>query len=147
MGPGYDLNLLKKHCECTGSDKSPVFVKKYLDAHPDAKAITLDAVSMNVDKQFDCIYSNKALIHLSQAELIISLENQKKVLTPDGLIFHTFWLGKDSAEFNGLFFQYYSVDEIKTLFEKEYTVLRVESYSEMEKNDSCFIVCKAKVSL
>ena len=66
MGPGKDLALLAAHFQVAGSDSSRVFVDRYRRAHPDADLLLLDAATMDTDRRFDGIYSNKVLQHLTE---------------------------------------------------------------------------------
>ena len=47
MESGADMGLLANRFEVTGSDNSPVFVDRYLDRHPGADILLLDAVTMD----------------------------------------------------------------------------------------------------
>ena len=66
MGPGVDLDILKKYYKVAGSDSSKIFVERYKKQHPDADVFLLDATEISLDRKFDCIYSNKVLIHLTK---------------------------------------------------------------------------------
>jgi 2-polyprenyl-3-methyl-5-hydroxy-6-metoxy-1,4-benzoquinol methylase len=66
--------MLAETCKVTGSDLSEVFLKLYWKDHPHADTLLLDAVTINTDRTFDCIYSNKVLHHLSADDLQKSLE-------------------------------------------------------------------------
>ncbi len=68
MGPGKDLDLFRQSYRVTGSDISRVFLDRYRKDHPEADLLLLDATSMDTDRTFDCIYSNKVLHHLSRPE-------------------------------------------------------------------------------
>ena len=73
MGPGKDLDMLAKHYQVTGSDLSGVFLDLYRKKHKDADLLLLDAVSLKTDREWQGIYSNKVLHHLSKEELSESL--------------------------------------------------------------------------
>ena len=64
MGPGTDLDILRESYRVTGSDSSQVFLDLYRKKKPDASLLLLDAISLNTESKFDCIYSNKVLHHL-----------------------------------------------------------------------------------
>ena len=51
MGPGKDLDILKKLYTVTGSDNSQIFLDKYERSHPDADLLLLDAVTMNTNRK------------------------------------------------------------------------------------------------
>ena len=76
MGPGKDLEILSEFFQVTGSDSSKVFIERYRKMDPAADLLLLDAVTMDTDRKFDGIYSNKVLQHLTQQELKRSLHRQ-----------------------------------------------------------------------
>jgi ubiquinone/menaquinone biosynthesis C-methylase UbiE len=85
MGPGTDLGILAETYQVTGSDTSEVFLRRYREKHPEAEVFNLDAVTININRTFDCVYSNKVLYHLSPVDLRASLERQRAVLREEGL--------------------------------------------------------------
>lgn len=142
MGPGKDLEILSEIYSVTGSDSSKIFLQKFQDQNPDIPALHVDAVRIQTDQKFDCIYSNKVLQHLSRSELIRSIKRQKEILNPQGLVLHSFWRGEGNESFDGLFFQYYQAEELRTLFEKEFEILEILLYEEMEAEDSICLIAK-----
>jgi len=143
MGPGKDLLLLSEHFRVTGSDSSPVFLERFREAHPNADLLHLDAVTLETERKFDCIYSNKVLIHLTREDLAKSFRRQAEILNPGGILFHTFWHGDTEEEFNGLRFLYYTRETLmKTLGEK-LEIVEFEKYAEMDVEDSFYVVLKS----
>ena len=144
MGPGKDLGMLAENYNVIGSDLSQVFIDLYRKEHPDADLMVLDAVKMDTHRRFDCIYSNKVLHHLSREDLKKSFKNQYYVLNKGGLLFHTFWRGDHEEMMQGLRFVYY--DPIKILEDvvDDFTLVEMSSYTEMEDNDSFYLVLKKK---
>lgn len=140
MGQGKDLDILKEHYEAVGSDKSKLFLEMYRKKHPDADLIHMNAITMNTDREFDVIYSNKVLMHLSKEELEESIAGQYRCLREDGIIFHSFWKGEGVQTFEGLRFQYYEEDELVEMFSPFFHVLEVFTYAEDEADDSIGIV-------
>ncbi|MCG8571901.1 MAG: class I SAM-dependent methyltransferase [Spirochaetes bacterium] len=142
MGPGKDLDILNRFYQTTGSDHSKIFVDLYLQNNPGAKVLLLDAVSLKTAYRFDGIYSNKVLIHLTKDQLATSIKRQKEILNKNGIIFHSFWKGNTREEYDGLIFQYYEVDELKALFKSQFDILQIQTYQEMEADDSIYIIAK-----
>ena len=70
MGPGIDLKMLNKHFRATGSDNSQFFLDRFRNSDCKADLIYLDAVELDTEKSFDCIYSNKVLHHLTDGQLL-----------------------------------------------------------------------------
>jgi len=145
MGPGKDFDILNKEFEVTGSDSSSAFLELNRKRNKTADLVLLDAVKMNIDRKFDCIYSNKVLHHLKREELIKSLVRQSKVLTNNGLLFHTLWYGDKEEEYSGLRFVYYTEKTILKMFVPEFEALEIKQYTEMEKADSMYIVLRKKL--
>ena len=101
----------------------------------------LDAVSMDIDRTFDGIYSNKVLIHLTEQELEASLHRQAEVLNSQGIVLHSLWYGdKPEEEFGGLRFVYYTETSFAKLVGSEYRILECVRYTEMERDDSIYFV-------
>lgn len=140
MGPGVDLNILRKHFRATGSDSSEFFIDRYRDAHPNSDVIRLDAVELETDRVFDCIYSNKVLHHLTNKQLRKSLLRQKEVLSRNGLVMHSFWRGDGAEEHHGLKFIYQTEDSIHTIFDAGFDSVNVVTYTEMENDDSLYVL-------
>ncbi len=144
IGPGKDMDILKKSYTVTGSDNSQIFLDKYKKNHQDADLLLLDAVTMKTNKRFDCIYSNKVLHHLTKEDLTNSLQRQKQMLNPCGIAFHSFWKGNRVEEMEGLLFTYYETEDLKKITESYFEILALETYTEMEKDDSIYVVLRTK---
>jgi trans-aconitate methyltransferase len=140
MGPGLDLDILKKYFVTTGSDSSQVFIQRYKKMHPKSDVIQLDAKTLDIDRKFDCIYSNKVLIHLTEKECYESLKRQKMILNSNGILFHSFWHGDKLEEHHGLLFTYYTEDKLKKMVEDDYNILKMKRYTEFKKNDSIYVI-------
>ncbi len=144
IGPGKDMDILKKSYKVTGSDYSQVFLEKYKKNNQEADLINLDAVTLQTERKFDCIYSNKVLHHLTREDLAESFQRQKEILNPNGIAFHSFWKGTKTENMEGLLFTYYEREDLKKLAESNFDVLVSEVYTEIEKNDSIFTILKIK---
>ena len=142
MGPGTDLNILNKNFIVTGSDNSQVFLDMYKKQNPNADTLKLDAVTLSTDRTFDCIYSNKVLHHITRDDLKKSFQRQKNLLNPNGIAFHSFWKGDKDENFDGLLFTKYQNDGLKEIIGDLFDILKIEIYTEMEENDSLYIILK-----
>lgn len=140
MGPGKDLRMLAETYDVTGSDRSDAFIRLFREENPQADLLKLDAVTILTDRRFDCIYSNKVLHHLTTDELQSSMIRQAEILSPGGLVLHTFWKGSGVEEMGGLRFVYYAEDDIRSLMEKNYQIVVLETYTEMEEDDSILLI-------
>ncbi len=144
MGPGDDLLMLNEHYQAVGSDASAVFVDRFRKLHPGLSVMRLDAVSIDSDRRYDAIYSNKVLSHLRPGELRASFKRQAQVLKPNGLALHSFWYGDAETEHQGLRFVYYREDVLKRQFELEFEVLESRRYAEMETDDSFYVLMRGR---
>ena len=112
-GPGTDWEILKETYKVIGSDNSIEFLNHLKSTYPKEQFLEIDAITIETDKRFDGIYSNKVLHHLKRNELIDSVKRQSEVLNEDGIICHSFWEGKGSEIFKGLFVNYHSKSHLK----------------------------------
>ena len=144
MGPGKDFEILGRDFNVTGSDNSRVFIDIYKKKNSNADIFLLDAKTMNTDRKFDCIYSNKVLHHLNKEDLKTSLDNQLSNLNSNGILFHSFWYGNKEEEYSGLLFVYYTEKTILKMIGSDYEILDIQKFSEMEKDDSMYIILRKK---
>lgn len=142
MGPGKDQQLLQRSFKPTGSDRSKLFVERYLKQHPDADVMHLDAISLDTERRFDAIYSNKVLQHLTIPEMSRSLESQHRVLKEGGIVMHSLWHGEELEQYGEMLAQHYTLDSFVKLIRGTFEVLEAEQYTEMEKNDSLYVLLK-----
>jgi SAM-dependent methyltransferase len=141
MGPGKDVEILGEYFQVTGSDHSQIFVARYLETHPDADVVRLDACAMAIERTFDGIYSNKVLYHLTRDELRQSLKRQLALLNPGGILFHTMWAGEGAEDMKGLHFEYVTEASFADLLE-DGVIVEAARYAEMEPDDSIYFVVK-----
>ncbi len=146
MGTGVDLISLAERYNVIGSDSSLLFVDDFKNkSNIDVKV--LDAVDINIDCKFDCIYSNKVMQHLSTEDFVKSLNNQYAHLSTNGIIFATLWVGKycEKFEFEGMLrFVYYDEKTLKKLIPKDLELEQLIYYTEFELNDSMIIILRGK---
>ena len=111
-GPGNDINYLLKKYLVTGSDLSDEFLARCKKRFPAIPFVQLDAVSINIDKKFDCVYSNKVLHHLTMEQLEKSFKRQQKVIHENGIFAHTFWLGDKEFTMEGMLFMFHDRERL-----------------------------------
>lgn len=145
MGPGIDLIALSKYYHVTGSDYSPLFLEDFRKTHPDIEILEGDAANFAFHRQFDCIYSNKVLHHLSVEDFKKSLQLQAEHLKEAGIVFMTLWHGTFREEFyEGLRFMYYTEENIRDLIPKEFRIETIEIYTELEPEDSLLVILRKR---
>ncbi|QEE16383.1 methyltransferase domain-containing protein [Promethearchaeum syntrophicum] len=145
MGPGVDLTLLKKHYKVTGSDYSKIFIDRYQKQNPDEDLLVLDAITLKTNRKFQGLYSNKVLMHLTREDLKQSIKRQAEILEPEGIICHAFWHGDREENFDGLLFIYYTEEQLRILFEGSFDIIKMETYKEMEPDDSLFLIARKRI--
>jgi SAM-dependent methyltransferase len=145
MGPGKDFDLLGKLFEVTGSDSSQEFLDLYRARNADAELLLLDAITLDTDRRFDAIYSNKVLIHLTRDELAISFARQHDILNADGLLMHSFWHGDTGEEeYEGLRLTYYTEKDLTDLLEPDFEVVDIRRHAKMKEGDSVYVIARKK---
>lgn len=141
MGPGKDMDIMSGYYSVTGSDHSCIFVERYLNAHPDADLLVLDAADINTKRSFQGIYSNKALIHLTREGLAKSLQRQLEILEPGGIALHSLWYGEGDEELSGeRFVCLYQEKELESMIPNGLKIREIKRYKEFEENDSIYMV-------
>jgi cyclopropane fatty-acyl-phospholipid synthase-like methyltransferase len=144
-GPGFDIPFLNTRYLVTGSDFSEEFLIRCKRKFSGINFLKIDVKHIDIKEKFDCIYSNKVLHHLTEAELSLSLLEQAEVLSPDGMIAHSFWMGEEDQMMEGLLFTYYRIERLLEIISKHFKVLSTMSYQEFEEGDSLFVVARLKV--
>jgi trans-aconitate methyltransferase len=143
-GPGTDWRLLNPFYKVTGSDYSLEFLKRLRTENPEGEFLELDASTLETDRRFGGIYSNKVLHHLEDDALEFSIKRQHELLLPGGIVCHSFWKGEDTEIYNELFVNYHSDEGIKVLFDNHFIPLLIHFYQEFEKADSILYIGKKK---
>lgn len=137
-GPGTDLLLLAQSYDVVGSDYSQEFIDVFSSAHPGIEILNLDAETIETDRPFDCVFSNKVLHHLARPQLSRSLQRQAEIVGTGGLLFHSFWLGDETLTGEGLVFTKYRIDEIVDFLSSLGEIEECGKYAEMNLNDSYY---------
>lgn len=146
MGPGTDFEILSESYEVTGSDNSKVFLDRYSARDARADLVLLDATKMDIDRRFDCIYSNKVLHHLTREDFKESLKRQWGALNRGGILFHSLWHGDKEEEISGLRFVYYTEETFGGVVGPEYEIVEIKRYTEMEPDDSMYVVLRKLIA-
>lgn len=142
MGSGKDLDILNKTFNTSGTDISSVFVDKYKKKHENADVFVLEAKTLQTERKYDCIYSNKTLQHLTKSEFKQSLKKQKELLNPNGILFHSLWQGDKEEFYGGLLFVYYTKENLSNIVKNDFDIIEITSYTEMEEDDSLYMILK-----
>jgi cyclopropane fatty-acyl-phospholipid synthase-like methyltransferase len=143
-GPGSDWEILSQTYHVVGSDNSKVFLGHLNTKFPKGEFICLDAVTLNTNKTFDGIYSNKVLHHLTDNELLGSFKRQCEILNTNGVVCHSFWKGDGSEVFNGLYVNYHNEKGLEGFFANYFDILSMTVYKEFEDGDSILVLGRKK---
>lgn len=139
-GPGTDWKILNEDFNVIGSDFSIEFLKRLKASAASGKFLELDATTISTDLEFDGVYSNKVLHHLSDEALADSIKRQWEILNPQGVICHSFWYGEGDEIFKGMFVNYHNEAELKKYFGEYFHILCMETYPEFEDDDSILLI-------
>jgi len=139
-GPGNDLDYFNEKYKVTGSDLSDEFLLRCKKRFPDMSFIKQDAISINTDQKFDCVFSNKVLHHLNTKKLEASLKRQQAVIKPNGIFAHTFWIGDKEFMMEDMLFVFHNRENLLKLIAKYFSILEVYAYKELEEGDSIFVL-------
>ena len=141
-GTGKDYETLSKHYNITGSDYSDAFLKILRKKFKGQQFYKINALTMESEKHYDVIYSNKVLQHLTPEQLEKSLLAQYEILNKEGLLFHAIWKGNpNEGKYEGLpdvQYQPEDIDKIKGRFVIEECI----EYKEMNDNDSFIVILR-----
>ncbi len=143
-GPGTDWKILNEFYNVVGSDNSVEFLNHLVTEIPSGQFLELDAITLKTDMRFDGIFSNKVMHHLRDNELTDSVKRQYEILTPAGIICHSFWKGEGSEIFKGLFVNYHSDASLTEIHKDYFEILSIESYKEFEDGDSLLLIARKK---
>jgi len=144
MGPGNDFAWLSQLYTVTGSDYSREFIGRAEKRFPGADLQVLDGIKLNTDKVFDALFSSKVYQHINLEELESSLNKQLKILSEDGLILHSFWIGGSEMDFDDMHFFYHDREKLQKIISKNFDILETDIYSEFEDSDSLFLIAQKK---
>jgi len=136
-GPGVDANaLVCAGYQVTASDRSTPFLENYRANGGLAETLLLDAVSLETDRQFDGLYSNKVLQHLTRSDFERSLEGQVRLVAPGGIALHSLWAGQGERMLHGIRFTYWEPDQVRAVVPAGWEWVDHTHYREMEEDDS-----------
>jgi len=142
MGPGKDFDLLTGMFAVTGSDASEEFLDLYRKRSEGADLMLLDALTLDTDRRFDCIYSSKVLIHLTREELSRSLARQHDILNDRGLLLHSFWHGSKEEDYEGVHILYHTERDLTAPLGPSFEILDIGRHAKMTKDDSVYVLAR-----
>lgn len=143
-GPGTDWEILKEDYDVIGSDNSIEFLDHLIKRYPNSPFIELNAITLDTDKHFEGIYSNKVMHHLTDDELKRSISRQYEVLNDQGIVCHSFWKGEGTEIFKGMYVNYHTENTLTEMFAPRFEVLLLEHYAEFEDGDSLLLIGRKK---
>jgi trans-aconitate methyltransferase len=144
IGPGVDLDMLAEIYQVVGSDRSQAFLDRYAQRRTGAVLLRLDAITIETDRTFDAIYSNKVLHHLTVDEMCRSLERQAQLIRPGGLLMHGLWAGTETEQYQGLHVQNYTCETLAAVLPSALELVECDPYAEMDEDDSIRVVLQVR---
>lgn len=143
-GPGTDFLILRKYYNVIGSDFSEEFLKYLRQNNPGEEFLHLDAITLETNRNFEGIYSNKVLQHLTNEELDRSINRQFEILNSNGIICHSFWNGQGEEYYKGLLVNYQTKESIEKIVKNRFNILVLDEYQEFDKGDSLLLIGQKK---
>ncbi len=143
-GPGTDYAILSETYQVVGSDYSAVFLGHLKAEYPQGQFLQLNAITLEIERTFDGIYSNKVFQHLADEELASSVQRQAAILRPGGIVCHSFWKGTGSEFFKNMLVNYQDEVTLRNVFAEGFEVLSIELYKEFEEGDSILLIARKK---
>lgn len=144
IGSGKDFEFLSKYFAVTASDFSRLLLTMFQQKHAEADLLNLDPIELETDRRFDSIFSNKVLNQMEEEDLVLSLNNQVKILNENGIAIHSFWGGNKQEDHHGLTWIYYTEEKIKNLIPPQFEVIEINTYKQSFEYDSFYIVLRLK---
>lgn len=139
MGPALDYTDLKDLYDYTLSDSSKAFIKIFNENNKE-QAIQLDAVTIDIDDKFDCIFTNKVFQCLDLINIRKSFERQHEVINKNGIVIHSFWLKTEEKKDD--ISTLLSLTDIRSILKGLFQIEKTIIYDEMNESDSVLIVAK-----
>lgn len=144
MGSGNDYKWLSNHYEVTGSDYSELFIKKAKKRFPNGSFKLIDAVSIQTKQKYNCIYSCKVYQHFELEIIARAFRRQSEVLTPSGLVIHSFWIGDSVFDDGDMKAIYHDKVKLLEIISEKFEILEQKIYEEFEPGDSLFVIAQKK---
>ncbi|MBB6459507.1 class I SAM-dependent methyltransferase [Flammeovirga kamogawensis] len=143
-GPGTDWSILNVSFKTIGSDFSKEFLHHLKEKFPEGEFLELDAITLKTAINFDGIYANKVLQHLTDKEIEMSVERQAVLLNDGGVVCHSYWYGEGDENFKGMYVNYQDEKRLLEIYTPYFEVLKLEKYKEFDKDDSIVIIGRKK---
>ncbi|MGL4655205.1 MAG: class I SAM-dependent methyltransferase [Sarcina sp.] len=128
LNDGKDFEVLKQTYDVTAIDSSKDFIDIYKESNSGAEVYLVDDTKLDINKKFDCIFSNKFINHLTLDELKESLKNQVNLLEEGGKVFHFFADGEGELQIGGVSLNMYDEKKLREILPQEFEVLKFSKY-------------------
>ncbi|WP_297520157.1 class I SAM-dependent methyltransferase [uncultured Clostridium sp.] len=142
LNNGKDFDILKQTYEVVGVDNSEIFIDIYKENNKQAQIYKVDDIKLDINKKFDCIFSNKLINQFTLEELKESLKNQAKLLDSGGKVFHFFCDGEGEILLGGVMLNMYNEEVLREVIPKEFEIIKFSKY--LLDNRFTYVVLKKK---
>jgi cyclopropane fatty-acyl-phospholipid synthase-like methyltransferase len=116
-GPGRDsLYFIKNGYKITSMDASEEMIK-IASKLTEQNAIKMRFQEMDFDNDFDGIWANASLLHVSKEEMSDVMDRLTKALKKDGIMFTSLKYGDKEEVIEGRFFNFYNEDSWEKVLE------------------------------
>ncbi|MCT9097066.1 class I SAM-dependent methyltransferase [Haloarchaeobius sp. HME9146] len=118
-GPGADSTVFaERGFEVTGFDRTRPFLETVREQVPEARAAHGDMRWLPFrDDAFDGVWSSASLLHVPREDVPATLQEFRRVLAPDGVVFASLKRGEESGySEDGRYFERYTPAEVRRLF-------------------------------
>ncbi|OGH12325.1 MAG: hypothetical protein A2776_02335 [Candidatus Levybacteria bacterium RIFCSPHIGHO2_01_FULL_40_10] len=154
-GSGRDSRyLFDRGLNVVGIDFSKELIKIAKKKNPKGKFLVMDFEDMDFpDSSFNGVWAHASLLHVPKDKLLSILKKIQSIMKEGGLFFSSFRVGKDekfTVERRGnadlkRFYAYYSVQELKNIFEKaKFTIAQSEQDTISSGDWVVFFVTKTR---
>ena len=140
-GCGSDLPWLANRYRVTASDICEDVIASYQNNNPYTPILRLDALTIELVDQFDCIFSNKVMQHLSDEEMCRSMQRQAQVVRPGGVVAHTFWVNTSIRQAQAPHTNHSHAQLIRVV-SMHFEIMEVAQYSSSTPFDSLLVITR-----
>lgn len=141
LADGKDFEVLNDWYNAVAIESSELFVDIYKQINNKADVYHADDVKLDLNRTFDCIFTNKLLNRFTELELKESLENQLNLLEGGGKAFHFFCDGEGDILLGGTTLNLYNESKIRQVMPEGFEIIKFSKYL-LDNRFSYFILKK-----
>ena len=128
LNDGKDYEVLDTWYDTVAIESSQHLIDIYKKKNKNALISNCDDVKLDLDKKFDCIFTNKFLNRMTLLELKESLVNQANLLEEGGKVFHFFCDGEGELLLGGVMLNLFTEADLKEIMPETFEIVKVSKY-------------------